>query len=545
MEKLHDEASGVQLSTPTSSRALKEVEATKPEVSTVRRLFPCVQAFRDLRRDYGLRLLIMISLCAHWCKGFGRFQLMNSLPYLLQSPWGITGPQMDIYITVCDLPWAMKPLLAIGSDMFPIFGYRKNPYILITAIFGISGILLSSFITPGVSTVEVPLAGLFLVNFAWMTCDVLVEGVYARRMAKNAGSGPDLVVFISVGQQLCCLLSSLVSGVVITHTDGLLELTGAQWNLALCFLPTAGVLIGGLCNCIDEKPMTCDEIRTNRKQILTDRKVIVWMSVLIGLGSLAFTMVGMFCRMDQSGHGVANLGFALAVLLLFNFLLWKYFPKVVSRLMIFLGVCAVSNLSVRGPAHYFYTDDVSQYPEGPHFSPWFYVSVCGIVGAVSGVLGALLFGMFKHIKYRTMYMVAILANVIISLPNSIIFARLNIQWGISDYVFVGSDTALNAAMTTMYFMPGMLLLTRICPDKIESSMFAILTSNLNFAQTTGSALCAFICSIMEIQPEGGLNESAQFDNMWIANLVLCGIKILPICLVFLIPNIRMTTELVV
>ncbi len=542
MVELENEDTDEKVSVHDCSKALKDVEALDSNNAGSLQKFSFLQTLRNLRNDYGLRLLIMISLCAHWCKGFGRFQLMNSMQYLMQSPWGVSGPQMDIYTTICDLPWAMKPLLAIGSDMFPIYGYRKNPYILFTAVLGLSGVMLSSFISPTVSTVEVPLAGLFLMNFAWMTCDVLVEGVYARRMAEKASSGPDLVVFISVGQQICGLLSSLVSGLVIQHADGLLGFTGAQWNLAICFVPTAGVIVGSLFNCIDEKPLNPIKSREIRRQIWNNQRVIVWLSIFIGMGSLAYTMLGMFYRLDRSVHGIANLGFALGVLLLLNGLLWKFLPRVTSRLMIFLGLCAVSNISVRGPAHYFFTDTAEQYPEGPHFTPWFYVTVCGVVGAVAGVGGAFLFGFFKQVKFRKMYIVAILVNVAVAMPNSIMFARLNVTWGISDYVFVGGDTALNAALTTLYYMPGLLLMTRICPDKIESTMFAILTSNINFAQTAGSALCAFLCSVLAISPEGAVAESAQFDNMWVANVIMCGIKLLPIFFVVLVPNVRMTEQ---
>lgn len=501
--------------------------------------FGWINSFKNLQRCYGTRLLVMISLTTHWCKGFGRFQLLNSQQYLFQSPWSVTGPQMDIYFSICELPWVMKPLLSICSDMFPIFGYRKLPYIIFTSLLGLGGVVLASFINPSVSTVEVPLTGLFLMNFAWMTGDVLVEGVYARRMSEQASSGPDLIVFIAAGQQVCCLLASFVSGFVISETDGLLGFSGAQWNLAVCFFPTAGVLIGALSNFINEQPMTETKSIETRNAIWTNQRSIVWLSIFIGLGSMTFTMCGMFF----SANAILNLCVSLGVLIILNILFSLTFEKTISHLMIFLGLCSMTNLGVGGPAHYFYTDDESQYPAGPHFEPWFYVTVCGVVGAIAGVIAACLFAKYKNAKYKKVYIITILANMLISLPNSILFSRANVKWGVSDYVFMGSGTALSTALVTLYYMPGALLLSRVCPEKIESTMFAILTSNINLAQATGGALSGVLSAAFGLRPNGSLNESAQFESMWIANLVMAGVKTLPIFFIFLIPNLKMTDTL--
>ena len=498
----------------------------------------CLSVLSTLRTDYGMQLLIMISLCSHWCKGFCRSQYMQSIRYLLQS-WMLSGSRLDTLASVIEMPWSLKPMVAICSDMFPIFGFRKLPYILVTSMFGIAGLCVACFISPDDSEVEVPVIGLFFATLSWMTCDILVEGVYSRRMRLHAESGPDLVVYISVGQQVTVLFSSLVSGFVIEHMDGVLSLTGAQWNISLCLIPTVLVLVPTFLNFIHETKVSAVQAMADRRVVYSSQKEVIALSLFTCFGSLVYVTVGVTCSDSQTAFLVA-----LVVLFAVNFFCWFLFQPVVGRLVLFLAIASACNLSIGGPAHYFYTDTADKYPEGPHFDPWFLVTVCGFVGAIAGIAATLLFSLFKRATFRTVYVIFIILNALLTIPNSLVFARINVKWGISDYVFVGSDTALQAVTGMLYFMPGFLLLSRICPNKIESTMFAILASNTNLAQTITYPISGYLCEAFGIAPNGGPFESAQFANLWIANLVISGVKLVPLLFITLLPICRMTDAVV-
>ena len=43
---------------------------------------------------------------------------------------------MTIYEGVVQLPWALKPIIGFLSDCFPIMGYAKMPYLLLSTIMG-------------------------------------------------------------------------------------------------------------------------------------------------------------------------------------------------------------------------------------------------------------------------------------------------------------------------------------------------------------------------------------------------------------------------
>jgi hypothetical protein len=486
--------------------------------------------FRSLQSDYGIRFLILTSLVAHWLKGFCRAQSQHSIRYLLQL-WGVPGPQLDTYQSIADLPWSLKPLIAILSDMFPIFGFKKIPYVTIATGFGISGLCVTSFLSPTSTPVQAPVIGLFLANFCWMTADILIEGLAARRMAEHPESGPNFVMFISIGQQVTFLLSSVISGMVFEKCED-----GPQLNISLCLVPTILSLYPMLANFGGETRIrSCREARINQWR---NQKTIILISITSGILCLLYALVGIMVH-----DTTVIFSFCLFILFTLNSLTWASFTPAVGRLVLFLGIVSATNLSISGPAQYFYTDTVAQYPEGPHLEPWFFVTVCGIVGSVVAIIASCIYALFKQAKYRFVYIAIILLNATLSAPNSFLFSRLNLKWGIPDHWFVATDTAFQTAVQALFYAPALLLLSRVSPDQMESSMFAILAANSNLASTISGPISGFICQLFGITPDGSANESSKFENMWKANILMSCIKLTPLAFVWLLPNISMCESL--
>jgi hypothetical protein len=511
-------------STEEESRLKKSRDST---VGTCTR----IQAyFSRLDRNYGLRFLILCCMTTQLLKGFCRAQSSQSARFLVQL-WNIPGPKIDTFTAISDIPWSMKPVVAVLSDLYPLFGFRKIPYITIGILLGISGLCLVSFIPPELSSIQVPIFGLFLANFCWMTADILVEGLFARRIATHPETGPDFILFVSIGQQVAYLFSSVISGAVLE--SGLPN--NAQWNIAICLLPTAFTLYPVLANFGSEVRISSkSESHAHRKEQWARQRVIILMSILTGSMSLIFAVAGLVLE------PTSNFILCVCLLVVLNLCSWAFFSAFIGKLVLFLSIVAATNVSISGPAHYFYTDSESQYPEGPHFGPYFFVTICGLVGAVTAIIATCLFAFFKGAKYRAVYMVLILLNGLLSAPNSLLFSRLNRVWGISDYVFVGTDTATQTAIAALFFAPGLLMLSRICPDQLESSMFAILAANTNFAITASGPISGFICDSFGITPDGSRNESQKFENMWIANILMVGLKLIPLLFIWMLPNISMT-----
>jgi len=64
---------------------------------------------------------------------------MASLPaitisFLLKDTLQMTATQASYFAALSTIGWAIKPLWGIISDMFPIFGYRRKSYLIITSL---------------------------------------------------------------------------------------------------------------------------------------------------------------------------------------------------------------------------------------------------------------------------------------------------------------------------------------------------------------------------------------------------------------------------
>src|SRR5438477_12055323 len=67
-------------------------------------------------------------------EGVGQTGGLDAQPlnYFLKQTYGRTPVQVTAYLTILNLPWIIKPVYGIVPDFLPLFGYRRNSY-LVTA----------------------------------------------------------------------------------------------------------------------------------------------------------------------------------------------------------------------------------------------------------------------------------------------------------------------------------------------------------------------------------------------------------------------------
>jgi MFS family permease len=68
--------------------------------------------------------------------------LSQPFNYYLKQVHGWTPLQITAYVTILNLPWMIKPLYGLVSDLIPLFGYRRKSYLLLANAAAIAGFLL-------------------------------------------------------------------------------------------------------------------------------------------------------------------------------------------------------------------------------------------------------------------------------------------------------------------------------------------------------------------------------------------------------------------
>jgi folate/biopterin transporter len=118
--------------------------------------------------------------------------------------------------SIVHIPWAIKPLLGLITDLCPIFGYRRKIYILLCALINFICLLLMSFY---VETVNSALICIFFMNLTLSFLSVLGEAIVVEisqmettnKRSKAKDNISSYFIYRTLGQ----LISSYLKGKLI------------------------------------------------------------------------------------------------------------------------------------------------------------------------------------------------------------------------------------------------------------------------------------------------------------------------------------------
>eukprot|EP00408_Alexandrium_pacificum_P035108 CAMPEP_0171276960 /NCGR_PEP_ID=MMETSP0790-20130122/64109_1 /TAXON_ID=2925 /ORGANISM="Alexandrium catenella, Strain OF101" /LENGTH=197 /DNA_ID=CAMNT_0011746075 /DNA_START=52 /DNA_END=642 /DNA_ORIENTATION=- len=139
---------------------------------------------RTLSNHFGYKLLVMLFSTQHLMKGFALSFYGQATPYIYRS-YHIPAPQVQIFSGIASLPWAMKPILGLVSDMFPVCGYNKSPYMFICSLLG-----TAAFLYVGLMPHSMVVLCFVLFSLQCSVCDLLSEAKYAEKMQAAPKHGP-------------------------------------------------------------------------------------------------------------------------------------------------------------------------------------------------------------------------------------------------------------------------------------------------------------------------------------------------------------------
>jgi len=480
---------------------------------------------------YNWRLLWMLVASQMTLKGFVMGYALGGFDWLL-SARNVPGPKMQIYSAVGMLPFAMKPLVGMLSDAFPIMGYQKIPYLLVATVIGVAGLLtitMSGFVN---MPVQMLVLGLFCIIMMVSSADLLTEAKYAERIRAFPEKGPDLITFVWLLVTCGGFCATLSLGTVLEHFK-------PHWVYAICLIPAVVILLPTLLNFLDEKKMSPEKVVEVRAHYFAQGELVV-LVVLVGLSSVCMMCSGLL--QDSVWVNLA-VGLTCGAVVMSSFLL--LLTPMIGKMVAFGIIQHLCAFSTQGAVFYFYTNGREQYPEGPNFSPLFYMSVIGIVGSIFSLMGFSLFNLcMKHWRYHSVFFTT---NIIFSIgtaTSAIQFSRMNLRWGISDEVFAISYAVITSLTLSMLFLPGIVLLTQLCPKQVEATMYALLAGTSNLGTQIGGTVGAAVLTLLGVTPRGQPNESDKFDNLWIAALISSLAPMFTLVLLpWMIPNALQTERL--
>lgn len=154
---------------------------------------------------------------------------------------------------------------------------------------------------------------------------------------------------------------------------------------------------------------------------------------------------------------------------------------------------------------YYYTNHLN-------FEPSFMGSL-RVVSALFSTLAIWVYNKWlSKYHFKTIFTWSTIVAVLLSLLQLILIFRINVSWGISDKLFCFGDSIILNLVGELNLMPFLVLACQICPKKIEGTMYALLMSVLNLASMVSSQLGALVTELL------GLSED-NFDNLWLMIII--------------------------
>jgi hypothetical protein len=261
------------------------------------------------------------------------------------------------------------------------------------------------------------------------------------------------------------------------------------------------------------------------------------LAAIIGAISITTSILGL-CRVRSSI--LFGVSFAGAFVMIGAF--FRLADPVIARIQTFVIVQNMCSISIEAASFFFFTDDAAQYPEGPHFSISFYVTVMGLVGAGCAAIGTFSYKMLmSEWTYRSVFLFNNVIFMLATLTNVVVYKRWNVVIGCPDEVFVLGTEAFQVILAMWTYIPATLLISQLCPPGLEATMFAILAGSSNLGASLAQYQGVFVLELFGVNPSGATGESAQFTLLWLASLTASVAAIVPCFLIpCLIPDLRQT-----
>lgn len=480
-----------------------------------------VKWVQSLSRSYSWKLLAMVFCTNHLLKGFvaggGDEGLVGKPIEFLFGELGIPAGRLQMLKAVAIAPWALKPVIALLSDAAPLWGYKRMPYVVITTV----GALIGSAVLGLRMSTSVPaiVFSLFLIFLQISSVDLLVEAKQSEEVKLKAKLGPQFFTFTWLGINFGQVASVCLLGPLIHHFGPRLPYMIALPFIALVLWPT-------LANFLGERPVPVEERGLNIR-MLRMHPVLCSLTVLIGTLILSL-ILGTFLLSREHIVVMAAL-FALVVLGSFLvFIRWEITGPVV-----FYFLLGLLSFNVEGALFYFYTNAPDRFPEGPHFTAYFYTTGIG-AATFGGVMVGFITGseLFKSWSYRGILKVTILLRAATQLMLLPLLLRWNRFLGVPDAAWVVTVVAADSVVFAWRWIPKQVMGAHLTPRGMEATMLGLTAGTFNMAAILSSYFGGFLLHSYGVRPVGAVGESAALANLWKVQVLAA---FAPCAVLFLLP----------
>ncbi|KAB2009397.1 hypothetical protein ES319_D10G164100v1 [Gossypium barbadense] len=370
------------------------------------------------------------------------------------------------------LPWLVKPLYGFISDSFPLFGYRRRSYLVLSGLLGaLSWSLMATFVDSKYGAVVCILIGSLSVAFS----DVVVDSMVVERARGESQT-------ISGSLQSLCWGSSAFGGIVSSYFSGsLVDAYGVRFVFGItALLPmiTSAVAVLVKEQHVPGPTRGQNVLLANPSFLESSRENII-----------------------QLWNAVREPNVFLPTVFIF---LWQATPQSDSAVF------------------YFTTNKLGFTPE--------FLGRVKLVTSVASLVGVGLYnGLLKRVPLRKIFLATTIIGTAFGMTQVLLVTGLNRQLGISDEWFAIGDSLILTVLGQVSFMPVLVLAAKLCPEGMEATLFATLMSISNGGSVVGGLLGAVLTQVFGVTKD-------KFDNLSSLIILCNLSSLLPLPLLGLLPE---------
>jgi hypothetical protein len=388
------------------------------------------------------------------------------------------------------LPWSMKMVAGVASDVYPILGSHRIAYLLLGTASTLGGYALMA---STVATRPAYLVAALLVTVGYMVQDVIADAL----SVETAETDEEIGQIQALGR-----VAILLGGISVGYLSGWLSGSigpRATFGVAtvLPLVVAASVLVARP-GAVRPRPATSEgPLGGGRAQMV----------FFIGLAYAAFGAALQMLDVPFAQEIVLAVSVVLVGLLLQRVGISR--GVAVASIVIFLFRATPG---VGQGYSYFAIDRLG-------FDPRF----LGLLAQVSSVLslaGLLVFR--KSIVQRPVSFTlgwVVVAGVLLYLPNIGLFYGVHEWLGVSARTFALIDTTISAPLGQLTMVPMLILIAKTAPRGAEATMFAIMASLMNLALSASQLFTQYLNELFQVTQQDYSNLGVLMITVGLASLL--------------------------
>ena len=390
------------------------------------------------------------------------------------------------------MPWAMKMVVGVASDHYPILGERRRPYLMAGALCSLAGYALLAGFT---ATRGTYLAAMLLVAVGFMVQDVVADALSVEiaaddhevKQIQTLGRAATLGGMIAAGGKLGGWLAGWL---------------GSRPVFALAMALPATVVVAALF----VRPQRETSVAPSEGPLSGEN---AWVIMAAGLGYAAF---GIFAELFGLPHAQELVLLVSAGLLTFLLRRMQVTRAVVIAAIVIFMFRATPNA---GQGYVYWAIDGLGFDQN-------FLGTLGQVGAVLSLVGLMAFRrtITEHPVSFTLFWVTIVGSLLY-LPNIGLFYGLHTWLGISARSLALIDTTVSAPLGQLTMVPMLVLIARTAPKGAEATMFAVMASLMNLALSASELFTRWLNEYYAV-------TQADYSNLGRLMIAVLAIGMLPL-----------------